>query len=193
MNSLSTLSILGIAFGLAMDALAVAMATGIALGRVTARQTFRLSFHFGLFQFMMPILGWSAGLTVGKWISAYDHWLAFALLGFIGGKMVFEAINATEKESPKSDPTRGMTLISLSIATSIDAMAVGVSLGVMRIGIWYPAIVIGLVAASLTTLGIHVGRHVGERSGERMEIAGGIILWGIGLKILVEHLTHRFS
>ncbi len=180
---------MGIAVGLAMDALAVAIATGIVLGNVSGRQTFRLSFHFGLFQFLMPVVGWLAGLSVERYLSGYDHWLAFGLLGFIGGKMIYEALRGGEGERAAVDPTRGVSLVLLSVATSVDALAVGLSLGVMRIRIWYPAVVIGLVAGCLTAAGMHLGAPLGNRLGRKMEVFGGLVLIGIGFKILIQHLV----
>lgn len=171
-----------------MDALAVAIATGIVLGKVSARQTFRLSWHFGLFQFLMPVIGWLAGLSVERYISGYDHWLAFGLLGFIGGKMAYESMRGNEAERTVGDPTRGISLVLLSVATSIDALAVGLSLGVLRVRIWYPAVVIGLVAGGLTAAGMHLGAPLGNRIGRRMELLGGLVLIGIGCNILYRHL-----
>ncbi len=171
-----------------MDALAVALATGLALGEVSPRQTFRLSFHFGLFQFLMPAIGWMAGLTVEAWIGGYDHWLAFGLLAAIGGKMIYEALTGMDEASDRRDPTRGFSLLVLSVATSVDALAVGISLGVLHVRIWYPAVVIGIVTSALTAAGMHVGRRLGGAFGRRMEVLGGFVLIGIGLKILLSHL-----
>jgi putative Mn2+ efflux pump MntP len=168
-----------------MDALAVAIATGIVLGRVSGRQTFRLSWHFGLFQFLMPVIGWLAGLSVEAYLSGYGPWLAFVLLGFIGGKMIREALRGPgDERTAASDPTRGISLVLLSLATSVDALAAGLSLGVLRIRIWYPAVVIGIVAGLLTAIGMHVGAPLGNRFGRRMEVLGGLVLIGIGFKIL---------
>jgi putative Mn2+ efflux pump MntP len=167
-----------------MDALAVAIATGIVLGKVSGRQTFRLSWHFGLFQFLMPVIGWLAGLSVETYLSGYGHWLAFGLLVFIGGKMIREAFRGSGTERAVSDPTRGVSLVLLSVATSVDALAVGLSLGALRIRIWYPAVVIGIVAGVLTAAGMHLGAPLGNRLGRKMEVLGGLILIGIGFKIL---------
>ena len=180
------ITLFGIAVALAMDAFAVALATGAVLERVTGRHLFRLGFHFGLFQAMMPVIGWLAGLSVQKWIGAYDHWIAFALLAFVGGKMIHEALSA-EEERDSADPTRGMTMVMLSIATSIDALAVGLSLAVIGVDIWMPSVVIGLVAGILTVAGMLLGRRVGSIWGRRVEIFGGAVLIAIGLKIVVEH------
>ena len=123
--SIDTITLAGIAIGLAMDALAVAIATGIVLGKVSGRQIFRLSWHFGLFQFLMPVIGWQAGLSVERYLSGYGPWLAFGLLGLIGGKMIHEALRGSGTERAVSDPTRGVSLVLLSVATSMDALAVG--------------------------------------------------------------------
>ena len=173
-----------------MDAFAVAIATGIVLGTVSGRQTFRLAFHFGLFQFLMPLIGYLAGMTVERHIRGYDHWLAFVLLGYIGGKMVYEGIRGgEEKGNGGKDPTRGMSLVVLSVATSIDALAVGISLGVLRNneGIIYPGVVIGLVACIFTAAGLHLGKRLGTVFGKRMEVVGGLVLVAIGVKILFDH------
>jgi putative Mn2+ efflux pump MntP len=181
------LTLLGLAVALAMDAFAVALGAGLTLSRLDGGHLFRFGFHFGLFQGMMPILGWLAGLSIQKWIADYDHWIAFALLGFVGGKMIREALSARDEERAGSDPTRGMTLIMLSVATSIDALAVGLSLAVLGVSIWLPALVIALVAAVFTVAGMLLGRRIGARWGPRVEIVGGLVLIGIGVRILVEH------
>jgi manganese efflux pump family protein len=180
------LTLLGIALALAMDALAVALAAGLALPVLTGRHLFRLGFHFGLFQAMMPVLGWLAGMTVQQWIAAYDHWVAFGLLTFIGAKMIREARQLRPDDAPRLDPTRGLTLVMLSLATSIDALAVGLSLAMLEIDIWIPAAVIGLVCGALTIAGMLLGRRIGASWGPRVEIAGGLTLIIIGIKILLE-------
>ena len=183
---MSNTTLIGIALALAMDAFAVALGAGLTLERLTGRHLFRLGFHFGLFQAFMPILGWLAGLTVQQWITAYDHWLAFALLAFVGGKKIREAFHA-EEERDNRDPTRGMTLVMLSLATSIDALAVGLTLAMIGVSIWIPAAVIGIVAGALTVAGMFLGRRIGTLWGPRVEILGGLILIGIGARILLEH------
>lgn len=171
-----------------MDAFAVSIGVGLTLRQVSGRQTFRLAWHFGLFQALMPILGWLAGLTVERWIAAFDHWVAFTLLAVVGGRMIYEAFQEPSPEKDACDPTRGMSLVVLSVATSIDALAVGLSLGVIGEQIWYPAVVIGVVAGVLTVVGLQLGRRFGAALGRRMEVLGGVVLVGIGVKILVEHL-----
>lgn len=180
-------SLIAIAVALAMDAFAVAIVSGLTLNPMTGRHIFRLAFHFGLFQFLMPIIGWLAGVAIQKYIAAYDHWIAFALLSFIGGKMIYESFQADETKRTTSDPTTGWSLVLLSIATSIDALAVGLSLAMLGSSIIFQAIVIGIVAALFTIGGMLLGRRIGAFWGKRVEVFGGIILCGIGIKIVIEH------
>jgi putative Mn2+ efflux pump MntP len=179
-------TILLIAVGLGMDAFTVALCTGAARREIWFRPGFRLSFHFGLFQFMMPIIGWAAGTTVVRFIESYDHWIAFGLLAFVGGKMINESFEG-EHHDIGTDPTRKWTLVMLAIATSIDALAVGLSLALLKVPILYPSIIIGVVAAGMTAAGLALGCHLG-RFGKRMELIGGLVLIGIGLRIVIEHL-----
>ena len=184
-----TLTIIGIAVALAMDAFAVAIASGVSLGRVSRRQTFRLAWHFGLFQALMPIIGWGLGTAVNSYIANFDHWLAFGLLSFIAVRMIAEALGHGGEESRRGDPTKGGTMIMLSVATSIDAMAVGTSFAVLKISIWIPVLVIGVVAAAFTVVGLHLGSVVSrvERVGKVAEIFGGVVLILIGIRILWDH------
>ncbi len=149
-------SLLGISLGLAMDAFAVSIAVGLGLARVTPRHTFRVAFHFGLFQFLMPVIGWALGRQLSLYFSRYNHWVALALLSFIGCKMLWEA-GARHESSAKGDPTRGLMLVTLSLATSIDALAVGVSMALLGVSVWMPSVVIGLITATLSAVGIRFG------------------------------------
>ena len=179
-------TILLIAVGLGMDAFAVALCIGATRSDIWFRPGFRLSFHFGLFQFMMPIIGWAAGTTVVRFIEGYDHWVAFGLLACVGGKMIKEAFEP-ETHPTGADPTRKWTLVMLAIATSIDALAVGLSLTLLKVPILYPSIVIGVVAAGMTATGLALGCRLGK-FGKRMEFIGGLVLIGIGLRIVIAHL-----
>jgi len=181
------LTLFGIAIALAMDAFAVALAAGLSLPKLTGRHLFRFGFHFGLFQALMPVLGWLAGISLREQIEAFDHWLAFGLLSLVGGKMLWEAWHGDEDVPREGDPTKGLSLVMLSIATSIDALAVGLSLAVLGVTIWTPALVIGLVAGLLTICGMLLGRRLGRAWGPRVEIVGGLVLIFIGVKILLEH------
>ena len=185
---MSWLNLLGIAVGLAMDAFAVSIAAGLMLGTVTPRHVFRIGWHFGFFQFMMPIVGWWLGSRVSSYIAAYDHWLAFGLLVFVGGKMLLEAWRGNGQPGG-SDPTKGWTLVMLSVATSIDALAVGLSLAFLAVPILLPSIVIGIVAAGFSTAGITLASRLFRNWGRRAEVLGGVVLILIGIRIVVEHVT----
>jgi putative Mn2+ efflux pump MntP len=184
----SPLVILAIALGLAMDCFAVALGASVTLRRATARQTFRLAFHFGLFQFLMPVLGWLAGLTVASLMAKVDHWVAFGLLTFIGSKVIFMALRHKGEEVHAGDPTRGVPLVMLSVATSIDALAVGFSFAMLGVKVWGPCIVIGVVSSAMTGIGMELGSRLGARFGRRVEILGGLVLIAIGIKILLQHI-----
>ncbi len=188
------INISAIAVALAMDAFAVAIAAGATLKQISFRQNFRLAWHFGFFQAMMPVVGWSAGLYIQSWIENYDHWMAFALLAFVAQRMLREAFETEKAEDERKDPTRGMIMVMLSVATSIDALAVGLSLSMIDVSIWMPAIIIGVVAATFTTVGMHVGKKIGSarRLSRYAEAIGGIVLLLIGINILREHGTLDF-
>jgi putative Mn2+ efflux pump MntP len=181
-------SVLIIAIGLGMDAFSVAIGVGAVSQTVALRPALRLSIYFGLFQTFMPIAGWFAGTTVAHIIAGYDHWVAFGLLACVGGKMILESLRR-EENVHRTDPTKGWTLILLSVATSIDALAVGLGFAFLQIPILYPSIVIGVVAFTMTMAGMVFGKRLGKVMGKKVEMAGGIILIGIGVKILMEHLT----
>ena len=182
------LNITAIAIALAMDAFAVSIASSVIIGKVSKRQIFRLSFHFGLFQAMMPVIGWLAGRSVQEYIAQWDHWIAFGLLLFIGSKAIYESSNRDDSNGQRSDPSKGFSLVLLSTATSIDALAVGLSFAVLDVTIWYPSLIIGVITAVLSLIGVLLGSRLGRKFGKRMEIIGGIVLIIIGLKILIEHL-----
>ncbi len=180
--------IIAIAVGLALDTFAISVGTGVVLGRATAWQTFRMAGAFGLFQFAMPLLGWLAGTTVQSYIAAFDHWVAFGLLALVGGKMVFEGCKPLE-ERRKGDPTRGLTLLVLALATSIDALAVGLGMAMVGAEILLPAVIIGVVTAGLSAAGLRLGKIIGSRFSHRIEIVGGLVLIGIGVRILAQGLA----
>ena len=184
---MNLIEILLIAFGLAMDAFAVCLGAGTTQHISGPRPVFRLAFHFGLFQALMPVLGWLVGSTIEQWIAPVDHWIAFGLLAFVGVRMIRSGLD-TEGESHATDPSRGATLIMLSVATSIDAFAVGLSLAVLGVGIILPSIIIGLVAGGMSLLGIFLGGRLGKTFGKRMEVVGGLILIAIGVRVVVSHL-----
>ncbi len=187
-------NIMAIAVALAMDAFAVAIAAGIKLGSVSPRQNFRLAWHFGLFQAMMPVIGWIAGLTIRDQIAHFDHWVAFGLLIFVAQGMFREAFHADDDSESAKDPTRGATMVMLSIATSLDALAVGLSLSMLNVSIWTPAAVIGVVACVFTTVGMHLGKNLSRAAVVRRyaDCLGATVLVLIGLNILREHGVFGF-
>lgn len=185
---LDTATILLIAFGLAMDALAVSLSTGLALGCPTSRNAATIGGAFGLFQAAMPVIGWSAGSAFKSLIAGLDHWVAFGLLSLIGCKMVFEAVRPEHERQPLN-PLDPHVLLVLSLATSIDALAVGLSFAMLDGSIVTPALIIGVITFSLSFFGVLAGAKVGKLMGRRVEVLGGLILLGIGIRILVEHLT----
>ncbi|MDR0250511.1 MAG: manganese efflux pump MntP family protein [Burkholderiales bacterium] len=191
---MTTLMLLTLAFALATDAFAVAVAVGIRLKQVTVSQTLRMAGTFGGFQFGMPIIGWLLGVSVHRYIEAVDHWVAFGLLAFVGGHMLKEAWEhrRCEEDAPRSDradPTRGRALVLLGIATSIDALAVGLSFALINVSIWLPALVIGVVCFGATACGMHLGRLACSKGnlGSKATFIGGLVLIAIGINILREH------
>ena len=187
---MNILVVLGIALALAMDAFAVAMGVGLMMGGCSRRQTLRLAWHFGVFQLGMPILGWAAGRTVIGAIRRYDHWIAAALLVLVAGKMIHGAVRKEKDGERASGPdlTRGGSLIVLSLATSMDALAVGLTLAALGAPVVFPALVIGAVAFVLTTAGTRLGPILGKWVGRWADVAGGLVLIAIAIKILADHL-----
>lgn len=181
---MDTITLIGTAFGLAMDAFAVAAVIAAGLKRITFRHVFRLAWHFGLFQAMMPVIGWFGGNAVSSLFTSFAYWAAAGLLAFIGIRMIWESFTHEQKEKT-FDPTRGWSLVGLSVATSIDALAVGISIGLMNISIWIPALVIGLITVAITSVGVWIGRSGGRVFGPWAERFGGIILIVIGIRILL--------
>ena len=182
-------TVFAIALALAMDAFAVSVSAAATLPSVTWRHYFRLSFHFGLFQFLMPVIGWALGVSVRGYIETWDHWIAFAMLSLVGLNMLREAWFGEEEEASSGDPTRGVQLVMLAVATSIDAMAVGLSFAMIGVSVWGPATIIGLVCAVVTASGVKLGRLLGSSNllGNKVSIVGALVLIGIGVKILHEH------
>lgn len=172
-----------IAVSLGCDAFAVGMGVGIRW--CGPRQIFRLSFHFGLFQFMMPLIGWLLGRQLSAWIERYGAWVAFGLLLVIGAKMIYEGAMSQEERSECADPTKGASLVLLSLATSMDALGIGFSLGVMGQNLFSAAIIIGLTAGVMTWLAMKIANRLSDRFAARMEIFGGTVLVAIGFKLLL--------
>lgn len=188
---MSSLEVWIMAVGLAMDCMAVSIASGILLKRFRARPMLTLSFFFGLFQGFMPLVGWAFFRLFSHYVESFDHWIAFAVLFFLGLRMIRQG-NPGEEATPY-DPTNVKTVIALSVATSIDALVIGISfacLGIKGADIVEPVGIIAFVSFLLSLTGFSVGILCGRRSNFRAELLGGIILIGIGTKILVEHLFY---
>ena len=182
------LSLIAVAVALAMDAFAVALAAGVVLRPLCFRPCFRLAFHFGLFQALMPVIGWLAGLTVQTFVAAWSHWIAFCLLVWVGGHMIREAL-AGEEATRATDPSRGLTMVALAVATSIDALAVGITLALLPgVNIVAAVLFIGCITFILSAVGLKVGNVFGLKYKNKAEMVGGAILILMGLKILLEHL-----
>lgn len=183
---MSLAEILAVAVALAMDAFAVSCASGCCLARVGTGRALRMAAVFGGFQALMPVLGWSAGLAVRGFVTGVAPWIAFGLLAWVGGKMLWEAFHH-EDGRERVDYTRGLRLMVLGVAVSIDALAVGLSLSLVQVSIWFPVAVIGLVTAGFTVLGLHLGCRMARASrlGTYAEVLGGLVLIGIGVKVLV--------
>jgi putative Mn2+ efflux pump MntP len=181
------LTLFAVAVALGADAFAVSAAVAAGLPVVTGRHTFRLAWHFGLFQGMMTVIGWFGGAGISTLMAGLNHWIAFSLLLFLGGKMIYESRHP-ESRAQDFDPTRGLSLIALSVATSIDALAVGISLSLVGMSIWRPALLIALMALVMSFIGTRLGKKGGELLGSWAEVIGGVVLILIGVRILAEHL-----
>lgn len=182
------LTVFLIALGLAADCFVVSLGTGISRKALSAIQIGRVSLSFGVFQALMPVIGWLAGQTVVNLVSDFDHWIALLLLGFIGGKMIWESFRSEDDPDDKADVTRGWLLFTLSVATSIDALAVGLTLAFIEVNILAASLTIGIVAFLISILGFLLSRKATSLIGKRAEVVGGLILIGIGIKIVLEHV-----
>ena len=183
---MSTLELIIIGFGLAMDAFAVSVGKGLTLDRVEPRHALKAGVWFGGFQALMPIIGYLLGQSFSSIVVSIDHWIAFGLLVLIGLNMIREAIWGKEDNQDSNFDVRHMLI--MAVATSIDALAVGISMAFLGINIWLAAAIIGVITFLLSASGIYLGRTVGGKLGDKAGILGGIVLIAIGIKILVEHL-----
>jgi putative Mn2+ efflux pump MntP len=181
-------AILLIALALSADCFAVALSSNISGKTLSFLQIVRVSLSFGAFQAIMPVLGWLAGRTIVDLIADYDHWLAFILLAVVGSRMVWESFHNQERRSEITDVTKAVSLLILSVATSIDALALGLSFAFLKTNIVLASTTIGIVAFIVTTVGLTVGEKVGNLMGKRAEAIGGVILIGIGVRIVLEHI-----
>ena len=171
-----------------MDCLAVSIAGSISMQSLSSRQMLRASFAFGFSQAAMLVLGWLAGQTVVDIVADYDHWVAFGLLALVGARMIWGSFSLDEDHGQRTDITKGLALLTLSIATSIDSLAVGLSLAFMESRVLIAALIIGSVTFLIAAAGFYSGRRIGGSLGRWAEVLGGIVLIGIGLRILLTHI-----
>ncbi|PKH26908.1 hypothetical protein CIG19_03710 [Enterobacterales bacterium CwR94] len=175
-----------LAFGMSMDAFAVSIGKGAALHKPRWREALRTGLIFGVIEAITPLIGWGIGSLASKYVMQWDHWIAFALLAFLGGRMILEGCRSGENDAPIE--RHGFWLLVITaIATSLDAMAVGVGLAFLQVNILHTALLIGLATFMMTTLGIMLGRYIGPLLGKRAEILGGVVLIGIGISIVINH------
>lgn len=186
---MNIITILFLALALAMDAFAVSIANGLTIKNIRIKHALVIATWFGLFQALMPLIGWLGGVRLSDIISGIDHWVVFGLLLFIGGKMIYESCRL-EKYKKGANPLDIRVLFALSVATSIDAFAAGVGLALLRIPILGPVIIIGLITFIMSFIGVWIGDKCTRFFDKKVEIAAGIILIAIGLKVLISHLLN---
>ncbi|MBN1969322.1 MAG: manganese efflux pump [Candidatus Delongbacteria bacterium] len=175
-----------IGIGLAMDAFAVSISSGVILKKMRIRHSLLIAGFFGFFQAIMPVIGWHTGIIFKSYIESFDHWIAFILLSYIGVKMIMDANK--EDDDKNFDPLNLYILFTLAIATSVDALAVGVTFSVLGVEIWEASILIGLITFMICIVGTRIGCRFGNFLEKKIEWFGGIVLISIGIKILIEHL-----
>ena len=183
---MDTTLIILLAIGLSMDSFAVSITNGLTIRELNVKRILTISFSLAIFQALMPLVGWFAGIGIEKYIKELDHWIAFILLSFIGVKMIYEGVK--KNNIAKDSELKILTLIGQSIATSIDAFAVGISFALLDVSIVTPILIIGIITFGVSLIGLQLGKYFGKRIGKTVEIFGGIVLIGIGIKILIEHL-----
>jgi putative Mn2+ efflux pump MntP len=185
---MALITIIVIALGLAMDAFAVSIVSGAAYKQLKIKHALRIALFFGGFQAVMPLIGYLAGLSIKTYIISYDHWVAFGLLSAVGGKMIYESFKIKTAEE-NLNPSNILILLVLSVATSIDALAIGITLSFLRVSLAAAVSIIGLVTFVLSYLGVFIGKRFGHFFENKIEAIGGLILIGLGLKIFIEHLV----
>lgn len=181
------LEIILLGIGLAMDAFAVSICKGLSMKRMNWKNAIIIAFYFGVFQAIMPVIGYFLGTTFENFVTAVDHWIAFILLSFIGGNMIKESFNSEDED--KNDRVDFKTMIVLAIATSIDALAVGITFAFFDVNVIVAVSIIGVITFFISLLGVKVGNKFGDKYQNKAELMGGILLVLLGIKILVEHLN----
>ena len=187
-QSMDIFSLIILSTGLAMDAFSVAIVAGFGLGKIKLTDSLRISSTFGVAHIIMPVLGWVLGSTVITYIQKWDHWLAFILLAFVGGRMLKEGMEEDTEEVNPSALLGFTSLIIFTVAVSIDALAVGLSFSLQELSIWIPSLYMGAGTLIFTFIGLNIGKKTGQRFGKKAQIIGGLVLILFGLRILVTHL-----
>jgi manganese efflux pump family protein len=177
-----------IAIGLSVDSFAVSLSCGLIMCEITFPKAMRIAFSLAFFQALLPLAGWVIGSKIACYVKTYDHWIAFGLLTVIGGKMIFESLGTVEETKKRANPLNFKYLIGISLATSIDAFIVGISFAFIQVNLFLSTFIIGFTTFFFSMLGIFFGKKTGIKFGRKMETVGGIMLFLIGLKILIEHL-----
>jgi manganese efflux pump family protein len=178
-----------LAFGMSMDSFAAALSKGACLKHPTLKEAVRIGIIFGAIEFVTPILGWALGYVASSYVMAWDHWIIFGLLSLLGGRMIIAGLNSDNSEDCSPPERHGvMVLVLTAIATSLDALAVGVGLAFLQVNILTTSLMIGLMTAVMATAGVILGRFIGPILGRWSEILGGLVLIGIGTTILLQHL-----
>ncbi|WP_088243827.1 manganese efflux pump MntP family protein [Calothrix rhizosoleniae] len=175
-----------LAFGLAADACAVSLSSGLTIRHLKISKATKIALFFGIFQAIMPLIGWFSGLTIRSFVISFNHWIIFGILTYLGGKIIFESFDDSDDEKPKFNCLELYTLIALSIATSIDAFAAGLGLSTLKISIFLTATIIGTITFILSFIAIYVGHFCGDMLKQKVEIFGGASLIFLGTKILIE-------
>lgn len=184
---MQTITTVLMGMALAADACAVSLTSGFLIKNIKVNKALKIALFFGVFQFLMIWLGWLMGLSFREFIMSFSHWVAFILLGCLGAKMIYEAIQQDEDEE-KFNPLDNYTLMGLAIATSLDALAAGLGLSLLKSSILFSASVVGLITFWLCFIAVFIGHKFGNLFGDKMEIIGGVVLMAIGSKILIENL-----
>ncbi|PRZ00982.1 putative Mn2+ efflux pump MntP [Marinilabilia salmonicolor] len=183
--SISSFIILGV--GLSVDSLAASITTGACSIKLRVSQIFKVALYMAVFQASMPLLGWFIGSSFKGLVAAYDHWIALLLLGSIGGKLIYDGLRKAEEESSCLCPSSHFVLAGMALATSIDALVVGIGFGVLSIHIWMAVFIIGITTFFFSVAGVLLGMTIGERLNKGLEVLGGLVLIGMGLRIFLSH------
>ena len=182
------ISIFIIAISLSIDSFAASVVLGSNSNKILLLNVIKVAFIMGFFQASMPLIGWGIGDKFKYLIESFDHWIAFILLLLVGGKMIYESINNKNESDSNFQISNFYVLVTLGISTSIDALVVGIGFGILKVQIYTPVIIIGIVTFLFSTIGVIIGKKVGAKFGSKFEIIGGIVLILLGTKILIEHL-----